>query len=166
MVKLLPKYSPFAASPSLSVVSYNLLAPLYVRPIDSRTGGIQAFAAFQWAEPADEVLTWQVRRPRLHSQLVSSKADVICLQEVQFDAGDDGFSLPEWLRLEGYDFRVPPSKELQQIADERAQELENAEKRLTQERLVNEQKLRNAQAVAISDVQASAEQQVSTGASV
>ena len=117
MVKLVPKYASFAAPPCLSVVSYNLLAPLYVRPIDKRTGGIQAFAAFQWAEPADEVLTWEVRRPRLHNQLVSSKADVICLQEVQFDAGDEGFSLPEWLRLPGYDFRVPPSKELQQMAD-------------------------------------------------
>ena len=55
MVKLVPKYASFAAPPCLSVVSYNLLAPLYVRPIDKRTGGIQAFAAFQWAEPADDL---------------------------------------------------------------------------------------------------------------
>ena len=55
MVKLVPKGSPFNPA-ALSVVSYNLLAPLYVRPLDARTGCVQAFAAFQWAEPADEVL--------------------------------------------------------------------------------------------------------------
>ena len=30
----------------LSVLSYNLLAPLYVRSVDQRTGEIQPFAAF------------------------------------------------------------------------------------------------------------------------
>jgi len=29
----------------LAVASYNLLAPLYVRPVDERTGGVQPFAA-------------------------------------------------------------------------------------------------------------------------
>ena len=117
MVKLLAKGTPFPPT-AFSVVSYNLLAPLYVRPLDARTGGVQAFAAFQWAEPADEVLAWDVRRPRLLKELESCGADVICLQEVQFDSGDDGsFSLPEWLRLPDYMFRVPPAKELAQIAD-------------------------------------------------
>ena len=37
--------TPFTVPSSLSVVSYNLLAPLYVRPIDARTGCVQAFAA-------------------------------------------------------------------------------------------------------------------------
>lgn len=31
------------------VLSYNLLAPAFVRPVDLRTGEIQPFAAFQWA---------------------------------------------------------------------------------------------------------------------
>ena len=52
-------------SARLSVLSYNLLAPIYVRPIDRRTGAVQAFAAFAWAEPAAEVLEWGVRWPRL-----------------------------------------------------------------------------------------------------
>ena len=99
MVRSVVKGTPFGPA-HLSVVSYNLLAPLYVRPLDKRTGGVQAFAAFQWAEPAEEVLEWSVRRPRLLTELQACRADVICLQEVQFDAGDaGGFSLPSWLRL-------------------------------------------------------------------
>ena len=58
------------SSPLLSVASFNLLAPLYgalityyvasspsaaVRPLDARTGQVQDFAAFAWAEPADQV---------------------------------------------------------------------------------------------------------------
>jgi hypothetical protein len=37
----------------LSVASYNLLAPVYVRPHDKRTGGIQPFAAFEWVTDND-----------------------------------------------------------------------------------------------------------------
>ena len=72
----------------LSVVSYNLLAPLYVRPVDARTGSVQAFAAFEWAEPAAERLDWEARRPRLVAELAACGADVICLQEVQFERAD------------------------------------------------------------------------------
>ena len=95
---LLPKGSPLdACLARLSVLSYNLLAPLYVRPIDERTGGIQSFAAFEWAEPAAERLDWDVRRPKLRSELLASRADVICLQEVQYEADEDGaFFLPNW----------------------------------------------------------------------
>ena len=117
MVKLVPRGSPFNPA-ALSVVSYNLLAPLYVRPLDARTGCVQAFAAFQWAEPADEVLDWDVRRPRLLKELESCGADVICLQEVQFDdSGNGEFSLPKWLQLPDYLFRVPPARELLAIAN-------------------------------------------------
>ena len=66
----------------LSVLSWNLLADLYVRPIDQRTGTVQAFAAFPWAEPADVVLRWGARQPALRAALVESDADVIALQEV------------------------------------------------------------------------------------
>ena len=30
------------------VLSYNLLAPAFVRPVDLRTGAVQAYAAFEW----------------------------------------------------------------------------------------------------------------------
>jgi hypothetical protein len=30
------------------VLSYNLLAPAFVRPIDLRTGAVQSYAAFEW----------------------------------------------------------------------------------------------------------------------
>ena len=101
----------------LSVLSYNLLAPLYVRPVDERTGNVQAFAAFEWAEPAAQRLDWAVRRPRLRAELQASRADVICLQEVQYEAGADGvFALPDWLRLDGYALHVPPQRDLAEIA--------------------------------------------------
>jgi len=100
----------------LSVLSYNLLAPLYVRPIDQRTGTVQAFAAFEWA--AASSLDWEVRRPALLRELAASGADLICLQEVQFErsAVSGQFALPEWLRLPGYEARVPPPAKLQDIA--------------------------------------------------
>lgn len=50
----LPRGSPLDGDAGcLSVVSYNLLAPLYVRPIDNRTGEVQSFAAYAWS--TDEV---------------------------------------------------------------------------------------------------------------
>ena len=107
----------------LSVLSYNLLAPLYVRPIDERTGGVQPFAAFEWAADAD--LDWSRRQPRLLSDLTSSRADIICLQEVQYERSDDEFVLPEWLRLEGYGCAVPGQKELRQIATRNARVLKS-----------------------------------------
>ena len=73
------------ANAQLSVLSYNTLAPLYVRPIDKRTGKVQDFAAFEWAEPAAEVLAWESRAPRLLAEIEQSKADVIALQELQFE---------------------------------------------------------------------------------
>ena len=37
-----PKGTPLDSNPAhFSVVSYNLLAPLYVRPLDTRTGRVQ-----------------------------------------------------------------------------------------------------------------------------
>eukprot|EP00966_Prymnesium_polylepis_P006392 146432-Prymnesium_polylepis.1 len=82
MVGVLSKLTPLdACLTRLSVLSYNLLAPLYVRPIDERTGSVQSFAAFEWAEPAAERLDWSSRQPRLLAELQASRADVICLQE-------------------------------------------------------------------------------------
>lgn len=105
-------------SACLSVLSYNLLAPAFVRPIDKRTGGVQPFAAFEWAEPAAEVLAWEVRRPRLLAELRSCGADVLCLQEVQFEQQADGsFALPQWLELDGYKARLPGNVYLQQMAE-------------------------------------------------
>jgi len=101
----------------LSVISYNILAPIYVRPLDRRTGNVQAFAAFPWAEPATERLSWEARRPRLQNQLARCGADLICLQEVQFDADADGnFALPTWLQLAGYEWLVPPQRDLAEIS--------------------------------------------------
>jgi endonuclease/exonuclease/phosphatase family metal-dependent hydrolase len=109
-----PKGTPLRMG-GLSVLSYNLLAPLYVRPIDQRTGCVQSFAAFEWSDSRS--LDWDARRPALLRELVGSSADLICLQEVQFEKSANGaFALPEWLRLPGYEVRIPPPAKLQEIA--------------------------------------------------
>ena len=58
----------------LAVASYNLLAPLYVRPVDERTGGVQPFAAFEWV--ADAHLAWEARRAALAAQIAAAAAAV------------------------------------------------------------------------------------------
>merc|ERR1719329_1720759 len=116
-----PRGSAFRNADQLSVLSYNILAPIFVRTLDLRTGEPQPYAAFQWAEPASEVLDWNVRWPRLLAEMRDSQADVICLQEVQFerDPNDAGgaFTLPAWLALEGYFAELPAQNSLQQIAE-------------------------------------------------
>ena len=66
-------------------MSMNLLAPLYVRPIDQRTGNVQSFAAFDWIsrEETPHVLDVSVRGPRLVQAILSSQADIVCVQELQ-----------------------------------------------------------------------------------
>mmetsp|Transcript_91820 Transcript_91820/g.285704 ORF Transcript_91820/g.285704 Transcript_91820/m.285704 type:complete len:565 (-) Transcript_91820:28-1722(-) len=122
-----PRGTPLDGNDGLfSVLSYNLLAPAFVRPIDKRTGNVQGFAAFQWAEPAEEVLDWDARWPRLLAELRTSKADVICLQEVQFERPEGGeFVLPGWLALEGYAAKLPMQGALRQMAERNLRVLDN-----------------------------------------
>jgi endonuclease/exonuclease/phosphatase family metal-dependent hydrolase len=126
---ILQKGTPLSNDPSrLSILSYNLLAPIYVRPIDSRTGKVQEFAAFAWAEPAEEVLEWNMRMPKLVEELKTSQADVICLQEIQFEKNknNDKFELPLYLQqLEGYDYRIGAESSLKEIADRNKRVLNN-----------------------------------------
>ena len=121
-MRVLAKNAPLnAVAHELSVLTYNVLAPLYVRPLDARTGGVQQFAAFGWAEPAAERLDWAARQPRLSTELRSCAADVLMLQEVQFEKAADGtLELPQWLqevaRASGYEARIPPQRDLREIA--------------------------------------------------
>ena len=128
--EVLPKGSPFNTSldsPHLSVLSYNVLAPIYVRPIDSRTGAVQAFAAFEWCGEGDGLLDFAIRCPRLLAEIQAAAADIVCLQEVQFESRsgghDSGFGLPAWLRpltIEGggdYFARIPAQSDLREIAE-------------------------------------------------
>lgn len=123
------------STPLLSIVSYNVLAPVYVRPYDKRTGGIQPFAAFEHVSHANshEVLSIEKRGPKLLDVLLKCGADAICLQELQLehdrhDEGEHGdgspaeFVLPEWIRplvkqYGGfYTTFLPPQEELRLIA--------------------------------------------------
>ncbi|KAH8059837.1 hypothetical protein JL720_13766 [Aureococcus anophagefferens] len=76
----------------LVVASYNLLAPLFVRPIDKRTGAVQPFAAFAWVP--DDVLAWPARRDALAAQRVLvgvAKGDgaEVAVASAHLDAGSE-----------------------------------------------------------------------------
>ena len=89
----------------LAVASYNLLAPCFVRPVDTRTGTVQEFAAFKWCD--DAVLEWPRRRDALATTLrqIAQYSDVVCLQEVEFEKDGDKRVPPAWLTdaLEGFE---------------------------------------------------------------
>ena len=89
----------------LVVASYNLLAPCFVRPVDTRTGTVQEFAAFKWCD--DAVLDWPRRRDALAQTLrqIAQHCDVVCLQEVEFEKEGDKRVPPAWLTdaLQGFD---------------------------------------------------------------
>eukprot|EP01052_Picozoa_sp_SAG31_P042926 SAG31_NODE_6981_length_1827_cov_3.899884_1_plen_327_part_10 len=78
------------------------------------------------------VLHGTVRRhPRLLSELLAARADVICLQEVQFEApvnadvaGGD-FSLPKWLQLGGYEAVLPEQTSLAEMSMRNSKVLRN-----------------------------------------
>ena len=113
----------------LSIAGFNLLAELYVRPYDFRTGGIQPFAAFEWISEGDtpNVLNIENRGPRLLEAMRSCRADCICLQELQLerqgsdDANKGPFVLPQWMRPivdeDDFDIVLPPQSELDVIGE-------------------------------------------------
>lgn len=75
----------------LRLLSYNLLAPIFVRVPG------QPYAAFAHAREQD--LAWTAREARILERLDRHPADVICLQEVEYEpAGDEAWSPPAWLR--------------------------------------------------------------------
>jgi mRNA deadenylase 3'-5' endonuclease subunit Ccr4 len=103
----------------ISILSLNLLAPLYVRPIDKRTGGVQPFAAFEWVKD-DAILEWESRKIRLLECLTSCHAEVICVQELQLERHQEELEVPDWLtpmmEKSGYTVILPPKDELEKIA--------------------------------------------------
>lgn len=105
----------------ISILSMNLLAPIYVRPIDKRTGDVQPFARFDWVKD-DTLLEWDSRKLRLMECLTSCQAQVICVQEFQLERNkQEELTLPEWLTtnsilMERYTVILPPQAELEKIA--------------------------------------------------
>ena len=144
MIPKLPHGSSLAACRSCSdaiicVASFNLLAPLYIRPIDNRTGKVQPFAAFDWIshDDTERLLGNASRLPRLLGCLESCQADFICVQELQLErtnaprGGNDmlvqdekedssHFDLPGWILPlvmgSGYGVILPPQQSLEKIA--------------------------------------------------
>ncbi len=72
---------------TVSVASFNLLAPLYIRPVDQRTGEVQPFASFEWIseEDSDRILGGHVRLPKLLKRMQDCESDFICVQELQLE---------------------------------------------------------------------------------
>lgn len=118
-----------SSSDIISISSFNLLAPLYVRPIDQRTGEIQPFAAFEWVKD-DDLLRDETRLPRLLTCLENCGTDFICVQELQLERGsgeDVGscsdkprpFVLPSWIKplLAKYQVILPSQQQLDKIAE-------------------------------------------------
>lgn len=85
----------------ISIASYNLLAPLYIRPIDKRTGQVQPFAAFEWISPenSERILGDEIRLPKLLKSLRSCQCDFICVQELQLKRDEQDSSHPSELQL-------------------------------------------------------------------
>eukprot|EP00579_Thalassiosira_antarctica_P011401 CAMPEP_0201921908 /NCGR_PEP_ID=MMETSP0903-20130614/10107_1 /ASSEMBLY_ACC=CAM_ASM_000552 /TAXON_ID=420261 /ORGANISM="Thalassiosira antarctica, Strain CCMP982" /LENGTH=266 /DNA_ID=CAMNT_0048458945 /DNA_START=153 /DNA_END=949 /DNA_ORIENTATION=- len=77
----------------ISIASFNLLAPLYIRPIDQRTGEIQPFAAFEWISDQDSerILGNEHRLPRLLQSMQKCESDFICVQELQLEREEEKF---------------------------------------------------------------------------
>ena len=98
---------------SFSIMSYNLLAPIYVRPVDKRTGKIQEFAAFRWVTK-DDVLDVGKRERKLRKQIQDSQADIVCLQEVQFVKNEEEkqWELPLYLQMKDFGCVLPCDKDL------------------------------------------------------
>lgn len=116
---------------AICVASFNLLAPLYIRPIDNRTGKVQPFASFDWIsdDDSDRLLGNASRLPKLLGCLENCQADFICVQELQLeranlvvdDKGDPShFDLPGWIMPlvtgSGYGVILPPQQSLEKIA--------------------------------------------------
>lgn len=120
------------SSNTISVASFNLLAPLYIRPIDQRTGKVQPFAAFEWVKD-DDLLRNETRLPRLLTCLESCGTDFICVQELQLERGRtedhnipsetnekrQPFVLPAWIKplLAKYQIILPSQQQLDKIAE-------------------------------------------------
>ena len=118
-----------SSSDIISISSFNLLAPLYVRPIDQRTGEIQPFAAFEWVKD-DDLLRNETRLPRLLTCLENCGTDFICVQELQLERGScenlgscsdkrQPFVLPSWIKplLSKYQIILPSQQQLDKIAE-------------------------------------------------
>ena len=88
----------------MRALTYNILAPVFARPSGSVPGD---FAYFECSSERD--LAWEQRGPLIRALLQDAEADVITLQEVQFERHSeaDDWNLPQILQLPGFDWVIP-----------------------------------------------------------
>ncbi|KAL7540585.1 hypothetical protein ACHAXR_010218 [Thalassiosira sp. AJA248-18] len=115
----------------VAVASFNLLAPLYIRPVDQRTGKIQPFAVFDWIsdEDSERFLGNDCRLPKLFNMMKLCGGDFICVQELQLEREPTTvnntrgqFALPKWIApliesSSSYNIILPPQIELENMAE-------------------------------------------------
>lgn len=102
----------------ISISSFNLLAPLYIRPIDQRTGEVQPFAAFEWVKD-DDLIRSETRLPRLLECLQNCGTDFICVQELQLETVEGNHAvLPVWIKplMSRYQIILPSQEQLTKIS--------------------------------------------------
>lgn len=76
-------------APKIKILSLNVLADCYVRVPDC------PWTNFEHC--TEDALAWSARLPRLQALLRESDADIICLQEVQFESPICPPGVPSWL---------------------------------------------------------------------
>ena len=92
----------FAINSKIQVLTYNILSPLYLE--------ISGFG--NWDE---DIIDWEKRKPRIVDILLKSKADIICLQEIDEVAFNDiKLKLKEYLYEGVYGYH--PSHDKDSIA--------------------------------------------------
>uniref|UniRef100_A0A7S1N643 Endonuclease/exonuclease/phosphatase domain-containing protein n=1 Tax=Eutreptiella gymnastica TaxID=73025 RepID=A0A7S1N643_9EUGL len=106
MIRLPSAPLPAPCPGTLSVLSYNLLAPCYVRVPG------QFWNAYPHAQ--DAWLDWDGRQGLIVAQVLAMDADVVCLQEVVFEERSGAWCLPTWMdafQAAGYVGLLPGLKE-------------------------------------------------------
>ena len=91
--------------PQIRAITYNILAPVFARPKNAQPGD---FSYFDASSEAD--LNWSNRKRLIGELLTQDQADIITLQEVQFervDKADSPWDLPSFLQLPGYGWAIP-----------------------------------------------------------
>ena len=80
---------------SFKLMTYNILAYCYVRVPN------QPWNAFSYC--SDDSLLWSNRVIKLAQKIISSRSDVICLQEVCYEYINDIWTTPLWLQQLAHD---------------------------------------------------------------
>lgn len=108
MEAALPSWAPVRSqgegdskSPTLSVMSYNILLP---NSVDG-WWNYKMYDPRQPREEVDRICSWEYRKSLLQRQVAAVDPEVLCIQEASERSYETDF---EWLKEAGYDMAVHP----------------------------------------------------------